>query len=207
MPTDPPPFSDAAQPPEPLATAGLGRELWREARYRVAIHRVPLTDGGVSERAFIDHPGAVVVWAEDADGRVACVVQRRAALGLQLLELPAGTLRPGEAPLVAAARELREETGLLAADWRALGDFFLAPGCSNERMWAFVARDLRAGPASLDPDEDLSLRWLHRAELLAQAADGRLRDAKSLALLSRLLLQGEVQPPSRAPRDDDAGDR
>ncbi|MEY3012545.1 MAG: ADP-ribose pyrophosphatase [Pseudomonadota bacterium] len=157
------------------------RLLWQESRYRIDVHRVPTRSGVPIERAFIDHPGAVVVWAEDADGRVAMIRNQRHAIGARLRELPAGTLRPGEDPSLAAARELEEETGLCAARVEPLGAFYLAPGSSNERMFAFLARELRAGAQQLDDDEDIEVVWVARDVLDADVAAGRIDAASTLA--------------------------
>lgn len=158
------------------------REIWREARYAIAVHAVPTRDGGVVDRACIDHPGAVVIWAEDEDGRVAVIDNQRWTVGERLLELPAGTLHVGESPQLGAARELAEETGLQAGRIEPLGSYFLAPGSSNERMWAFVARDLQAGPPQLDLDEDLAMRWMTLAQLDAAIAVGAVQNANMLAV-------------------------
>lgn len=160
------------------------REIWREARYAIAVHQVQTRGGGLVERACIDHPGAVVIWAQDAAGRVAVIDNQRWTVGERLLELPAGTLHPGEAPEAGAHRELAEETGLRAAALTALGSYYLAPGSSNERMWAFLATDVTPGPTALDADEDLSMRWMTLAELDAAIARGEVRNANLLAVRS-----------------------
>ena len=162
--------------------ASAPREIWREARYAIAVHQVPSRDGGVVERACIDHQGAVVVWAEDDAGRIAMIDNQRWTVGQRLLELPAGTLHVGEDPRDGACRELAEETGLQAGRIESLGSYFLAPGSSNERMWAFVAGDLVQGPAQLDADEDLVTRWMTLAQLDAAIVDGDVQNANVLAV-------------------------
>jgi ADP-ribose pyrophosphatase len=127
--------------------------------------------------------------ALDADGRVALVRQWRLPADAALLEIPAGGLdihEDGhkEAPDTAARRELEEETGLRADTWRKLGEFYSAPGFTDELMHLYLATDLspagadgRLGP---DDDERLILEWRPWRDAVAAAETGEIRDAKSL---------------------------
>ena len=108
--------------------------------FTVRVDDVRLPDGRIATRDVIEHPGAVVIAALDDGGRVALVRQYRHAVGGELLELPAGTLEPGEPPAETAVRELREETGLVGGRWEPLGSFFSSPGFLHEEMHAFLAR-------------------------------------------------------------------
>jgi len=100
-----------------------------------------------------------------------------------LLELPAGSLDEGESPEACAARELREETGYAARKLEKVGEFFLAPGYSTEKMSVFIARELYAAPLQADADEFLDLVRLPLEEALRAAENGEIPDAKSLAAL------------------------
>ncbi len=137
---------------------------------------------GEYEREIVDHPGAVAVVAIDREGMLTLVRQRREAVRQELVELPAGTLEPGEEPLECARRELLEETGLRGGRWRQIGVFYTTPGFCRERMHVFVADDLERGEASPEADERLEVvRWP------AATLDLRLlelEDAKTLAGLS-----------------------
>lgn len=147
----------------------------------VRVDEVCLPSGACVEREVVLHPGAVVIAAVDAEDRVVLACQYRHAVGIDLLELPAGTLETGEEPLATAARELREETGLSAGRWDYLGSFYSSPGFLREELHAFLARDLTAAEQELEDDEDISLLWVPLAELLAGQPE--LRDAKTLAAL------------------------
>jgi ADP-ribose pyrophosphatase len=137
--------------------------------------------GQVVTREVVEHPGAVVVIAFDDEEQVYLVRQYRHALGRYLLELPAGGLEPGEEPLVGARRELREEVGLMADRWTALGSFFSSPGFANELLHVFLAEGLVAGNSDPDDDEDLSVVRYPLMALPGLAQE--LCDAKSLAAL------------------------
>src|SRR5262245_34564675 len=89
------------------------------------------------DREVVDHPGAVVVVATDEEGSLVFVRQLREAVRKELLELPAGTLVPGEDPLACARRELAEETGYGGGEWRAGPSFYTAPGFCRELMHVF----------------------------------------------------------------------
>jgi ADP-ribose pyrophosphatase len=133
---------------------------------------------GDHEREIVDHPGAVAIVAVDTEGMVALVRQPREAAHKHLLELPAGTLEAGEAPLESARRELEEETGLTGGSWRELAAFYTTPGFCRERMHLFVAEGVERGDAKPEADEQLELvRW--RVDDIA-AQLGELEDAKSL---------------------------
>jgi 8-oxo-dGDP phosphatase len=116
---------------------------------RVRRDTVRMPDGQEADREVVEHPGAVAVVAVDELGRVLLIRQYRHPAQRQLWEIPAG-LRdvPGEPLLVTAQRELLEEAGYRAADWRVLADFFSSPGISSERLRVFLARDLREVPAA-----------------------------------------------------------
>ncbi len=134
------------------------------------------------------HPGAVAIVAVDAEDRVLLVRQYRSPAGRILLEIPAGTLDrvddgSTEDPLVAAKRELEEETGTRAATWRRLAEFYSAPGFTEELMHLFLATDLTpAGEGRLTPDHDehLQATRLPWREAVAAAERGEIVDAKSI---------------------------
>jgi ADP-ribose diphosphatase len=134
---------------------------------------------GEHDREIVEHPGAVAIVAVDTEGMVALVRQPREATRKHLLELPAGTLEEGEAPLDSARRELEEETGLTGGSWRELAAFYTTPGFCRERMHLFAAEGVERGDAKPEADEQLELvRW--RADDIA-ANLGELEDAKTLA--------------------------
>ncbi|HEY8772423.1 MAG TPA: NUDIX hydrolase [Candidatus Limnocylindria bacterium] len=140
---------------------------------------VELESGRRTTREVVEHPGAVAILAWDGE-RLAAVRQWRQAAGAELLEIPAGTLEPGESPLVTAQRELGEECGLTAASWEAGPAFYTAPGFSTELLTLFLATELSSVNAAPPEDEALERAWITLGDALASIEDGRIRDAKSL---------------------------
>ena len=162
----------------------LGSEFIYQGRaitLRVDNLRAP--DGRIVKYDIIEHHGSVVLVPVDENGNIYFVRQYRHAAEQEMLELPAGTLEPGEAPDLCAAREIREETGMEAANIREIGRFYLAPGYSTEFMHVFLATGLKHNPLKADDDEFLSLETIPTAEALKQAENGQISDAKSLAAL------------------------
>jgi ADP-ribose pyrophosphatase len=148
------------------------------------IDEITLPHGGTATREVVEHPGAVVIIAIDQERQVYLVRQYRQAIRRMLLELPAGTLEPGEEPLSAAKRELREEVGLEGEDWRYLGSFFSSPGFVNEHMHVFLAVNLSQQESDPDYDEDLAVVRMPLSELSRRL--GEVPDAKTLAALHLL---------------------
>ncbi len=140
-------------------------------------------DGRETKFDIIEHGGSVIIVPVDANGDLIFVRQYRHAAGMDLLELPAGTLEEGEDPAICAAREIREETGFAAGRIEKIGDFYLAPGYSTEFMHVYLARDLRHDPLEADADEFLSVETIPFAEAIQMAERGEMPDAKSLAAL------------------------
>ena len=151
--------------------------------FRVRRDQVRLPDGQLTRLDIVEHIGAVTILPLDADGRIWFVRQYRHAAAQELLELPAGTLEPGEPPEACARREIREETGLAAGELHKLGEFFLAPGYSTEYMHVFLATDLRPDPLPGDQDEFLSVEALPVGKVFEMIARGEIQDAKTLAAL------------------------
>lgn len=157
------------------------------------VDEIALPQGGTVVREIVEHPGAVVVAAVDEAGQVYLVRQYRHAVRRDLLELPAGALEEGEAPLAAAQRELGEEAGLAASEWTALGCFYSSPGFANERLYAFLARGLSSVESDPDFDEDLTVVTYPLEDLLRHLAE--ITDAKTLATL--LLVRQQLDTPTR----------
>jgi ADP-ribose pyrophosphatase len=144
---------------------------------------VTLERWGEHEREIVEHPGAVAILAVDRDGMLTLVRQRREAVRKELVELPAGTLEEGEAPLASAKRELEEETGLTGGTWREATAFYTTPGFCRERMHLFLAEDLESGVANPEDDEQLELvRWP------VTEIESHLRDVEDAKTLAGLLL-------------------
>ncbi len=140
-------------------------------------------DGRETKLDIIEHGGSVVVIPVDEYGNILLVRQYRHATGGDLLELPAGTLDEDEDPEVCAAREIREETGMAAGSLKKVGEFYLAPGYSDEFMIVYLATELSDSPLDADDDEFLSLEAVPISEAIRMAERGQIPDAKSLAAL------------------------
>jgi len=131
-------------------------------------------------RQVVVHLGAVAIVPLLEGDRVCLIRNDRIAVGRTLIELPAGTLEPGEPPQRTAQRELQEETGFTAASWRELPSFYMSPGILNERMHLFVAEGLTAGPPAREAGEQIDNLIVDWSEAVAMAERGKIEDAKSL---------------------------
>jgi ADP-ribose pyrophosphatase len=146
-------------------------------------------DGHRHIKDVIRHHGSVVILAVDertnpADPDVILERQYRHAAGQFLIELPAGTRNPGEAPLAAAKREMIEETGYRAKRWTMLQKYFASPGFLGEWMQIYLARDIRQGEAHLEMDENLEVLRMPLSQAMKMVAEGKIHDGKTLIGLS-----------------------
>jgi 8-oxo-dGTP pyrophosphatase MutT (NUDIX family) len=129
---------------------------------------------------------ALGIVARDAQGRVVLVGQHRYPLDLYSWEIPEGGGPLTEDPLSAAQRELREETGLTAQRWTALGTAHLSNSVSDEQAIYYLAEDLSQGAAEPEGTEELALRWVDFAEALRMVHAGEITDALSVLALLRV---------------------
>jgi ADP-ribose pyrophosphatase len=160
------------------------RVIYRGRKIDLALQTVPLADGTHAEREVVVHRGAVALVPMVDDRHVCLVAIHRYSVGKTLLEVPAGTIDPGESPEETAGRELREETGYRAGSMRRLCAWFVSPGVMTERMYLFLCEDLEPGPAKLEPDERLKPVIVPWDQALAMIDDGRIEDAKSMLALT-----------------------
>lgn len=166
------------------------RLLARGSRFDFDEVTVAGPDGAERTRQYVRHPGAVCVIPirrGDSGLRIVMVRNYRAAIDAWLLELPAGTLEPGESPDACGARELAEETGYRASVLKPLGRFHTSPGLSDELMWLFAAEGLEFVGQHLDDGETLDVEELPLADAITLARKGGLTDGKSI--LGLLLAQ------------------
>lgn len=143
------------------------------------------------------HPGAVVILPVTENNEILLLKQYRAAIGETIIELPAGTLHPGEDPLICARREIIEETGFEAGEWMAIGELYPAPGFCNELQYCFIARGLSKEFAPADIDEVIEVFPCSFEELKRLIAQNVIQDAKTLAVLFRAIAMGFIPSPFR----------
>ncbi len=197
MPT--PELGDSAESWPVASSTDLHRDDWVMALRADRIRRPDDPDGEPFRRLVLEHPGAVVVLAIDAGGRVLCLRQYRHAAQRRLVELPAGLCDvDGEEPLTVARRELREEGGLEAGEWIELGSTYSSPGISTEVMHFYVARDLRPADrgefVAKHEEADMETVWAPYDDLRAAVLDGRVSDAPVVVAL--LLAEGKGHAPT-----------
>lgn len=146
---------------------------------------VALPDGRQAKREVIRHPGAVAIIAIDSQRQVLMVHQWRVAGERVMLEIPAGTLNPGEDPLACADRELQEETGLRAGKLELLGAFFVAPGYTTEKIHLYLGTDLSESRLPMDDDEFIEVERIALDEALRRVTAGEIEDGKTITGILR----------------------
>ncbi|MDZ8078221.1 MAG: NUDIX hydrolase [Nostoc sp. DcaGUA01] len=170
----------------------LGRELPQLLKQRLfhkgrkfdfEVNRLRLPNKSEGEWECIRHPGGALAVPVTPEGKLVLVRQYRFAVQGRILEFPAGTLEHNEDPLETVQREIQEETGYSAQKWHKLGEFFLAPGYSDEIIYAFLAQDLEKleTPPAQDADEDIETILLTPEELEKAILEGEPVDAKSIS--------------------------
>jgi len=159
---------------------------------KLRVDTVRLPDGRTSLREIVEHRGAAVIVPLDGQGRVILVRQYRKAAEELLLEVPAGTLEPGENPIQCAQRELQEEAGYSADRLQPLPPFWSAPGFTTERMYPFVATGLHPQSARADEDERIEPVTVPLSQVPLMIRSGEIRDAKSIASLLMVLYLHKV---------------
>lgn len=143
------------------------------------VDEVALPSGRTASREIVEHRGAVAVVPLTADGEVLLVRQYRGATGGALVEIPAGTLEPGEDPEAALHRELAEEIGMRASHIERLLAFFPSPGFLTEVVHLYLARGLTPHRQEAE-EEDLEVLRVSLPEARAMVERGEIRDAKSI---------------------------
>ena len=132
------------------------------------------------KREIVVHKGSAVILPVFDDGRIALVRQYRHAAGRFLLEIPAGTLNPGEDPQLGAARELEEEIGAKAEKIEKISEFWVSPGFLTEKMHLYMATGLTDVGQKLEEDEILTIERYSFPEAFDLIRSGEIQDAKTL---------------------------
>ncbi len=166
--------------------------------FSVTSDRVKEPSGIIAQRDVVRHSGSVVVLAVDDTGsepRVLLERQYRYAAKEYLWELPAGRIDPGESPLAGAKRELIEETGYRARQWKRALFFYPSPGFLDETMTIYLARGLTAGDAMPEEDESIACSLTPLSRAVEMILSGKIHDGKTIAgvlWLAEAIRRGEV---------------
>ncbi|WP_192043443.1 NUDIX hydrolase [Paenibacillus lycopersici] len=143
------------------------------------VDTIQLPNGGTATREIVRHPGAAAVLAL-IDGKMLVVEQYRKPMEKFQIEIPAGKLDAGEDPMVAAARELEEETGYRAGKLRPLSAFYTSPGFADEKLYLYLAEELTKGESAPDEDEFLAVDAITFEQAQHYIAEERISDAKTV---------------------------
>lgn len=157
--------------------------VYRGKVVTLRIDTIRMPDGHETKREVVEHHGAVAIVPRLDPDTVLLIRQFRQAVGETLLEIPAGTLEPGEEPHACAARELEEEIGYRPGRLRRMFSQYLAPGYSNEVLHAYLGEDLTLSSVNPDADEEIEIVPVLIADVESMILDGRIKDAKSIAAL------------------------
>ncbi len=159
------------------------KTLYQGKVFDLQQEQVRMPNGKTARLDIIEHPPSVTLVPLDDEGYIWFIRQYRHAARVEILELPAGVVESGEAPEACALREIREETGMSAAEIQLLGEFYLVPGYSSEYMYVYLVKELQPDPLPGDEDEFITVERISIEAAYQMAEAGEIRDAKSIAAL------------------------
>ncbi len=168
----------------PKARVLSSRVVYRGPVFHVTTDQVAEPGGVRARRDVVRHSGSIVVLAVDerqSEPFILLERQYRHAAKSMMWELPAGRIDEGESPLAAARRELLEETGYVARQWKKILYFYVSPGFLDETMTIYFARALQPGQAQPEPDEKIAIRFFSLSAARKMALRGRIQDAKTIS--------------------------
>jgi ADP-ribose pyrophosphatase len=168
----------------------MRKNIYQGRVVNLNLETVRLPNGATVELEIIHHPGAAAIVPMKDEETVLLIRQYRHAAGGYILEIPAGTLRPGEDPGACAARELEEEIGFRPSALEPLATFFTTPGFTDEVIHIYKATGLMPGKQNLDHDEVLEVVELPLREAIGRIGDGTIRDGKTIVGLQVAFLRG-----------------
>lgn len=172
----------------------LESKLLHDGKYLKFLRdEVELPNGNRTYRNIVRHQGAVAIIPIFSDNRIILVSQYRYAAGKTLLEIPAGTLEPGETPVNCAIRELIEETGYRAGHMEMLLSCYMAPGYSSEIIHFFLAEDLIKVGKKTSIDEEIAIKVLKKEEITKMINNNKIQDAKTIIGISILKNLSQAQ--------------
>ncbi|MCP4689575.1 MAG: NUDIX hydrolase [Desulfobacterales bacterium] len=171
----------------PAARVHETREVYRGKCFSFKVEDVTLPNGERSEYAMVRHPGSTAVVPVLDDGRVVMTRQYRHVIGEYILEIPAGTMEPGEPPAECARRELEEETGMAAGTLTELARIHILPSYSDELIHVYLARDLTPTQQNLDRDEIIQVEKHPMGDLMQMIDDARITDALTILSLQKAM--------------------
>ncbi len=161
---------------------------------KLRVDSVRLDNGRLTTREIVEHSDCIAVVVIDKNDNVLLVKQYRKAVEKEVLEIPAGGIDPGEEPVAAVKRELREETGFLPQRVERIGGFYASPGYSSEFLHLFVASDLTPEKLQAEDTESIKIERVPIPQILELIRTGAINDAKSIAGLLILLFLYLVKP-------------
>jgi ADP-ribose pyrophosphatase len=156
------------------------KEVYSCRLFRVTEDEASDGTGYEIHRSIVRHRGSAVMMAVDEHDRILLVRQYRLPAQSHMWEIPAGSRDPGEAGLVTAKRELKEETGYTADTWKLLVSFYPSPGFVEEKMELYLATGLTAGDPTPMDDERIETRWFTPDEIDRMILVGEIEDGKTL---------------------------
>lgn len=168
------------------------RTVYENPWIRVREDEVLRPDGGPGIYGVIEIRPSVGIVALDESDRIALVGQWRYSVNRYSWEIPRGGSKPGETDMLAVARrELAEEAGLCARDWRFLGTVDNCNGVADDTQWLYLATGLSVTEMSLDPEEDITVEWRPFSGAVAMAIEGGITEVCSVAAISKVALLRE----------------
>jgi ADP-ribose pyrophosphatase len=149
------------------------------------VDQITLRNGGTATREVVEHRGAAAIVPILQERSIVLIRQYRYAIATDLLEVPAGTIEPGEEPEHCAMRELEEETGYRSRQIQKIMEFYPVPGYGTEKIHVYLAMNLVKSEMRTEEDEQINLEILSLDNAIEKVRSGRIRDAKSICALYR----------------------